>query len=106
METTEIILAVISLIGIVLTGIVIPFVKSKLNSDQLTVLDYWVNVFIASAEIKFKGEKMGTIRKEWVLNQLELLGLKFDREVVSVAIDGLCLELTSAGVINTEDSGV
>lgn len=101
METTEIMLAVISLIGIVLTGIIIPLVKSKLSNEQRNTLDYWVNVLIAAAETEFKGEKMGTLKKEWVLDQLENLGLNFDREAVSIAIDGLCRELTSSGVINT-----
>lgn len=106
METTEIILAVISLIGIILTSIVIPFVRSKLNTEQLSVLDYWLTVLIAAAETEFKGEKMGTLKKEWVLNQLELIGLKFDREAVSIAIEGLCRDLTSKGVINDKEVGV
>lgn len=106
METTEIILAVISLIGVVLTGVIIPFIKSKLNTEQLDVLNYWTNVLIAAAETEFKGEKMGTLKKEWVLNQLELLGLKFDREAVSIAVDGLCRDLTSKGVINDKEVGV
>lgn len=100
METTDIILAVIALISAIVTGVIIPLVKSKLNSEQLSVVDYWLNVLIAAAETEFNGEKMGAAKKEWVINQLHALGLKFDEEAVSSAIDGLCRDLTSKGVIN------
>lgn len=100
METTDIILAVIALLSAIVTGVIIPLVKSKLNSDQLAAVDYWMNVLIAAAETEFKGEKMGQAKKEWVINQLVSMGLKFDEEAVSAAIDGLCRELTANGVIN------
>lgn len=100
MQTTDVICAIIALVGAVFTGIVIPYVKSKLNKDQLDVLNYWLNVLIAAAETNFKGVSMGAAKKEWVIEQLQEMGLKFDEEAVSAAIDGLCRELTSAGVIN------
>lgn len=100
MEITDIILAVLALISAIVTGIVIPLVKSKLNNEQLDMLDYWLNVLIAAAETKYKGQSMGAQKKEWVLNELQEMGLKFDVEAVSAAIDGLCRDLTSKGVIN------
>ena len=100
MEVTEIFLAILTLISAVVTGIIVPLVKSKLNADHLAKLDYWLNVLIAAAETEFNGEKMGEKKKEWVISELKKIGLKFDEKAVSSAIDGLCRELTSTGVIN------
>ena len=100
MNWTEIILAVLALMGAVVTGIVIPLIKSKLSTAQLEKLDYWMRVLIAAAETQITGEKMGEQKKAWVLDQLERTGLMFDRDVVSKAIDGICRELTADLVIN------
>lgn len=105
METTDIILAIIALISAIITGVVIPLVKSKLNNDQLAVVDYWMNLLIAAAETEFKGEKLGESKKRWVIEQMKAMGLKFDEAAVSSAIDGLCRELTSTGVINSQENG-
>lgn len=101
MNYTEIILAVLALISAIVTGIIVPVVKSKLDSDQLAKVDYWMNVLIAAAETEYKGEKMGELKKQWVIDQMKAMGLKFDEAVISNAITGLCRELTSSGVINT-----
>lgn len=100
MDWTEIILAVIALIGAVLTGVVVPYLKSKLSADQLETLDYWLRVLIAAAETEFKGAGMGEQKKQWVIKELAKTGLKFDESEVSNAIDGLCRELTASAVIN------
>lgn len=100
MNWTEIILAVLGLLSAVLTGFLIPYIKGKLSTSQLEKLDYWIRTLIAAAETEFQGEQMGAKKKAWVLDQLETTGLKFDRDAVGKAIDGLCRVLTAQAVIN------
>lgn len=102
MDITEIMVGIISLLGIVLTGIIIPLVKAKLNETQLNKLNYWMEVLIAAAETHYQGQAMGEKKKEWVLAQLKNVGLNFDESIVSAAIDGLCRELTTGEVINNK----
>lgn len=93
---------IIGVVGLILTGILIPFVKSKLNQSQLQRLDYWVRYFMIAAETDIQGEKMGDIRKEWVIDQLKEIGLVTDsnEQAVSNLITGLCKELTNDLLIN------
>jgi hypothetical protein len=101
MDWTKILLAVLTIIGAVITGMLIPWFKSKLNEDQLNKLDYWLRIFIAAAETAF-GNGTGEAKKQWVLERIKSLGLNFDAQAVSDAIDALCRELTAAAVINTD----
>ena len=103
MDWTKVFLALLTIIGAVITGMLIPWFKSKLNAEQLNKLDYWLRIFIAAAETAFgKGE--GAKKKQWVLERICSLGLTFDLDAVSDAIDGLCRELTAAAIINTDAS--
>ena len=93
---------IIGVVGLLLTGVLIPFVKARLNEEQLRKLDYWVRYFMVAAEVDIQGEKMGEVRKKWVLEQLRNLGLVTDKneEAVSNLITGLCQELTQELLIN------
>lgn len=104
METnwTGVFLGLIALVSAVLTGILIPWFKSKLNAEQLNKLDYWLRIFIAAAETAF-GAGTGEAKKQWVLERIKSLGLNFDAQAVSDAIDALCRELTAAAIINTDE---
>lgn len=101
MDWTKVLLAALTLIGVVLTGILIPWFRSKLNAEQLNKLDYWLRIFIAAAETAF-GNGTGEAKKQWVLERIKSLGLNFETQAVSDAIDALCRELTAAAIINTD----
>lgn len=100
-DWTQVILGVI---GVLLTGILIPLIKSKLDESSRSKLDYWVRYFMVAAETDIKGEKMGEVRKQWVLQQLRQIGAVTDKneEAVSNLITGLCKELTQELLINDE----
>lgn len=102
LDWTKVLLAALTLIGAVLTGILIPWFRSKLNAEQLNKLDYWLRIFIAAAETAF-GNGTGEAKKQWVLERIKSLGLNFDTQAVSDAIDALCRELTAAAIINTDE---
>jgi hypothetical protein len=102
MDWTKVVIAVI---GLVFTGIVFPFVKSKLSQDAQKKLDYWLRYFIAAAEVQIDGVSLGQAKKNWVLERLRDIGLVTDRneQDVSDLIDGICAELTATFVINRQN---
>lgn len=108
MDWTPIILAVLALIGTVITVIIKPLVtkkleeaKAKLDTEQREKLDYWMRVLIAAAETVYTETGAGEKKTAWVIQQLANMGLSFDEDLVAEAIKGLCRELTASGVINS-----
>ena len=67
----EIILGVIALLGAILTGIVIPYIKEKIGNEKLAKYEYWVNYAVKAAEMIFVEQGMGEAKKEYVVNFLD-----------------------------------
>ena len=84
--------------------IIVDFIKNKISSNNWNVIVNVLQDLITSAEINIIGEKVGPKRKEYILNLLTEKGLvtEENREIVSNLIDGLCVQLTEQGLINTE----
>lgn len=100
MDYTQIILAIIALIGAVLTTFVIPWIRRKLNESQLKDLRFYLKILVAAAETMFSDEGTGAEKKQWVIDQLAKYGIHFDEELISDAIEAMVRELTATGVIN------
>lgn len=97
---TQIIVGVIGLVSLVLTGVLIPFLRSRMSAAQLEQLDYWVQVLVAAAETMYTAGGTGEAKKAWVYEQLQRCGIKFDVVAVDAAIEAAVRELTANGVIN------
>ena len=84
--------------------IIVDFIKNKISSNNCNVIVNVLQDLITSAEINIIGEKVGPKRKEYILNLLTEKGLvtEENRDIVSNLIDGLCVQLTEQGLINTE----
>lgn len=84
--------------------IIVDFIKNKISSNNWNVIVNVLQDLITSAEINIIGEKVGPQRKEYILNLLTEKGLvtEENRDIVSNLIDGLCVQLTEQGLINTE----
>lgn len=101
MNWTEVVITIVSLL---ITGLLIPVVKSRLSEKQQNTLDYWVRYLIAAAEIEIDGEKMGKKKQEFVIAKLKAMGLVTEKNEQNVRdlITGICQELTAAFVINRD----
>ena len=84
--------------------IIVNFIKNKISSNNWNVIVSMLQDLITSAEINIIGNKVGPQRKEYILNLLTEKGLvnEENKEIVSNLIDGLCVQLTEQGLINTE----
>lgn len=84
--------------------IIVNFIKNKISSNNWNVIVSMLQDLITSAEINIIGDKVGPQRKKYILNLLTEKGLvnEDNKEIVSNLIDGLCVQLTEQGLINTE----
>lgn len=84
--------------------IIVNFIKNKISSNNWNVIVSMLQDLITSAEINIIGDKVGPQRKEYILNLLTEKGLvnEENKDIVSNLIDGLCVQLTEQGLINTE----
>lgn len=66
----EVILGIISLTGLVLTGIVIPLIREKIGNEKLAKYEEWATLAVQSAEMLFSEKGMGKTKKEYVVSFL------------------------------------
>jgi Na+-translocating ferredoxin:NAD+ oxidoreductase RnfG subunit len=91
-DLTQIILAVITLIGAVLTRYVIPWIKSKLDEKQYDAFNRLVRVGVFAAEQLANTGKIQD-KKQYVLDLLKENGYKIDDESVNALIEATVKEL-------------
>lgn len=100
MDYTQIILAIIALLGAIITTFVVPWIRRKLTESQQRDLQFYLRILVAAAETLFSSEGVGAEKKQWVIDQLARYGIHFDADLVSDAIEAMVRELTADGVIN------
>ena len=93
-DITPIVEAVVALIGVIITCIVIPYVRSKTTAQQREELNAWIKIAVAAAEQLYQGSGRGEEKKEYVLNWLEEHGLTVDEEKIDALIEAAVYELT------------
>ena len=91
-DLTQIILAVITLISAVLTGFVIPWIKSKLDDRQYGILVAFVKTAVYAAEQLFTSEQWKE-KKQYVQDLLVENGYKIDIASVDALIEATVREL-------------
>ena len=93
-DITTIIEAVFALVGVVITAIVIPFIKSKTTAAQQETINAWVKIAVAAAEQVYTGSGRGVEKKAHVISFLNSKGITFDAESVDAMIESAVYELT------------
>ncbi len=90
-DITPIIEIIITLLGTIVTLIVIPWLKSKLDSNQWNNLNEYAIVFVKTAEMLFKGTNLGKDKKKWVVEKLTAIAeehnLSFSADAIEAAIE-------------------
>lgn len=66
----QIILALIPVLGTIITVYVIPLLKEKIGNAKLKKYEEWAKLAVQSAEMIFKAQGMGTDKKAYVVKFL------------------------------------
>lgn len=101
-DITPIIEAVAALIAVIITAVVIPYIKSKTTTQQQAQINAWVKIAVAAAEQIYKGSGRGEEKKEYVINWLEDRGFTLDEDEVDALIESAVYELNN-GIIPIEN---
>lgn len=92
MDYTRIIEAVITLIVAVLTTFLIPWIKEKVDAERLRKWQAYTDIAVQAAEQLFSSEEFRQ-KKEWVMDYLIDMGIKFDVDTVDKMIEASVLLL-------------
>lgn len=85
-DFTEMIEGLIGILSFIITVVVIPFIKSKINENKYEALKKWVKVAVMAAEQLF-GSKTGQQKKDYVVAFLLSKGIVFDVDEVTALIE-------------------
>lgn len=91
-DLTQIILAIIALISAVVTGFVIPLLRSKLSAQQMDALKAAAKIAVYAAEQVHIPEEWAE-KKKYAQQYLTELGYDIDSEAVDAAIEAAVKEL-------------
>lgn len=109
-DITPIIEIIITLLGTIITLMVIPWLKTKIDSNQWNNLNEYASVFVRCAEMVFKGTNLGKDKKKWVIEKLTAIAeehnLKFSADAIEAALESAVRDMNEKNnkeEINTEN---
>lgn len=92
-DITPVVQAIISLVAVIITALVIPYVKSKLSQDNLDEICTWTKIAVDAAEQIYKGTGRGDEKKAYVVKFLNDKGFKIDTESIDALIEAYVKDL-------------
>ncbi len=90
LDLTQIVVALIGLMGLVITSVIVPLIKSKLTDAQWRMIEAYAIAGVQAAEIIIgagKGDEKFVWAKEYIEAQCKAHGIKIDMDTVQVAIE-------------------
>lgn len=85
-DITKILLAVITLLGAIITTFVVPYLKQKLSEGSWENLTIIIKTFVRAAE-QIIGSGKGEVKKQKVLQWLKKQGVDIDSDMIDKAIE-------------------
>lgn len=67
----NIVILLIPVIGAVITGFVVPYLKTKISATQMDEIVKWVTKSVQAAEVLFDMPKSGEEKREYVINFID-----------------------------------
>ena len=92
----QILTLIISLIGVVLTYFVVPWLRSKTNTQQLDTIKLWINIAVAAAEqMKIAGLIIDD-KKTYVVKFIKDKGVTITDQELDALIEAAVFEINKA----------
>ena len=96
-DVTEVVVALIGFLSIIITSVVFPLIKSKLTNSQWETIKNYALAGVQAAEIIFNAQGKGEKKLEWVTKYIEKQckahGIEIDMDTVRVAIENAWKDL-------------
>jgi len=93
-DVTGIIEALIALLGIIITVILIPYIRSRTTASQQAQIQSLINIAVYAAEQLCREPGMGEQKKSYVLGFLEERGVTYNASAIDTMIEAAVRQLT------------
>lgn len=87
---------IISLIGLILTGVFVPWLRSKVTNEKLTTVEMWVNIAVAAAEQMKAAGLITDDKKTYVVKFIRDKGITITDEELDALIEAAVYEINKA----------
>lgn len=95
-DITQIVVAVIGLLSVIITSVIVPLLKQKLGAEKMSELQKWVNIAVHAAEQIITGTGKGMEKKKYVIEFLRDKGFDVDDQAVENAIEAAVYDMNNA----------
>ena len=95
-DLTPIISAALTLIMAVITTFLIPYLKTKIDSNKFEKIQTWVKVAVEAAEMIYVGTSRGEEKKAYVVQYLNSKGYTLDADSINNLIESAVLALKNS----------
>lgn len=96
-DVTQIVVALIGLLSVIITSVVVPLLRSKLTNSQWESIKNYALAGVQAAEIIFNAQGKGEEKLEWVSKYIEeqckAHGIDIDMDTIRVAIENAWKQL-------------
>ena len=93
MDNINILQVVLAIVSIVVTGILIPLIKTKIKKEDLEKAIIITDIAVKAAEQIYKESGKGPIKKKYVIDYLKRSGLNLTDEEINALIESAVKEL-------------
>ncbi|MCI8416417.1 MAG: hypothetical protein HFI33_02745 [Lachnospiraceae bacterium] len=87
----NIVLLMVPVIGTIITGILIPYIKTKISATQMDEIIRWITKAVQAAEILFDAPKSGAEKQDYVINFIDEM-FNSKKEIITKAQIRILLE--------------
>ena len=67
----DVVLMCIPILGAVITGFLIPYIKAKISATRMAQIAEWTDKVVRAAEVLFDSPKCGGQKREYVINFID-----------------------------------
>ena len=95
-DITQIMVALIGLLGIIVTSVVVPLIKSKMTNEQWNAIKNYALAGVQAAEILIgagNGIKKFEKAKQYIEKQCAAHGIKIDTDTIQISIENAWKDL-------------
>lgn len=94
-DMTQILKAIIALVSVLITGLLIPYLQTKMDTAKFSKLAELIDIFVGAAEQLYTSNQ-GQEKKAYVLAKLTEAGYRVEESEIDAMIESAVLTLHAA----------
>lgn len=103
-DITPVVGAIISLLGAIITAVIIPLIRSKTTAAQWATIKQWTATAVQAAEVLYNSGGQGEEKRDYVMQYVEAVckshGFKIDTDTIRNALEQAWTTLPKAEAVS------